>query len=346
MPTHQPIVIGHRGASGYVPEHTLVSYYIAAQQGADYVEPDLVMTSDGVLVARHENEISGTTDVSEHPEFAHRRATKTIDGEPVTGWFSEDFTLAELKTLRAKERLRDIRPANARFDGMFEIPTFDEIIGLVHSLDLQRANAARRAGVAAKPLGIYPETKHPSYFQMRGLPMEKALVQALHANGYSGAKAPIFIQSFEVGNLRALRRLTELPLVQLVDAGRPYDFILANDPRHYADLLTPDGLRELSSFANAIGADKTLIIPRVNERLAEPTSLVADAHAAGVAVHGWTFRAENAFLPADFRRGTDPAVAGDLLGELRAFLATGMDGFFTDQPDIGARARALISSSG
>jgi glycerophosphoryl diester phosphodiesterase len=336
----RPIVIGHRGASGYVPEHTLLSYFIAAHQGADYVEPDLVMTRDGVLVARHENEISGTTDVANRPEFASRRTSKSIDGVAVSGWFTEDFTLAELKTLRARERLPELRHGNMRFDGMFEIPTLDEIIGLVHALDAQRERSAQSVGLPRpKPIGIYPETKHPSYFQALGLPMEKALVQTLHANGYSGADAAIFIQSFEVANMRELRRLTQLPLVQLVGDGKPYDFVVSNDARGYADLLTPSGLSEIARYANAVGADKSLIVPRVGDKLGSPTRLVADAHVAGLMVHGWTFRAENAFLPLDLRSGSDPAALGDLSSELRAFLATGMDGFFTDHPDIGVRVR-------
>ena len=342
----RPIVIGHRGASGYVPEHTLLSYFIAAHQGADYVEPDLVMTRDGVLVARHENEISGTTDVARHPEFASRRTAKRIDGVDVTGWFTEDFTLTELKALRARERLPDLRPGNTRFDGMFDVPTLEEIIGLVHALDAHHERSAQRAGLPRpRPLGIYPETKHPSYFQALGLPMERVLVQALHVNGYRGANAPIFIQSFEVANLRALRGMTELPLVQLVSDGKPYDFVLSADARTYADLLTPTGLSEVARYANAVGADKNLIIGRKDGRLGAPSALVADAHAAGLLVHGWTFRAENEFLPTDSRIGADPAASGDLASELRAFLATGMDGFFTDHPDIGVRARDAFCAS-
>lgn len=336
----RPIVIGHRGASGYVPEHTLASYFIAAEQGADYVEPDLVMTRDGALVARHENEISGTTDVADHPEFASRRTAKTIDGIDVTGWFTEDFTLSELKTLRAKERLPELRPGNARFDRMFEIPTLEEILLLVRSLDAQREVSARHlARQAPPPIGIYPETKHPSYFRALGLPMEEVLVRALHAHGYRGAGAPVYIQSFEVGNLKELRAMTELPLLQLVNDGKPYDFVLCHDARSYVDLITPAGLAEIAGYANGLGADKNLIIPRSQGRLGAATRLVEDAHAAGLVVHGWTFRAENVFLPSDLQRGSDPAGRGDLVAELRAFLATGMDGFFTDQPDLGVCVR-------
>jgi len=335
-----PIVIGHRGACGYVPEHTLASYFLAAEQGADYIEPDLVMTRDGVLVARHENEISGTTDVADHPEFASRRATKSVDGIAVTGWFTEDFTLCELKTLRAIERLPELRPANTRFDRMFEVPTLEEILLFVRSLDAQRsASAARLARPAPTAIGVYPETKHPSYFQALGLPMEEELVRALHAHGYRGADSPVFIQSFEVGNLKRLRAMTELPLLQLVSDGRPYDFVLDQDTRSYADLTRPAGLSEVAGYANGLGADKELIIPRNQGRLGAAARLVEDAHTAGLLVHGWTFRAENAFLPLDLQRGSDPAGRGDLEAELRAYLATGMDGFFTDQPDVGVSIR-------
>src|SRR3954468_3547324 len=213
----RPFVIAHRGASGYVPEHTLAGYFIAIQQGADYVEPDLVISRDGALVVRHENEIGSTTDVAAHPEFAHRKSSRTIDGEMLTGWFSEDFTLAELKTLRARERLPQLRAANARYDGLFEIPSFDEVLELVAATDRQRAAQARAAGLPAPPrVGIYPETKHPSYFAQLGLHFDDRLLDALRRHGYQRRSDPICIQSFEVGNLRALRQRTDLPLVQLV----------------------------------------------------------------------------------------------------------------------------------
>jgi glycerophosphoryl diester phosphodiesterase len=338
----QPIVIGHRGASGYVPEHTLVSYFIAIQMGADYVEPDLVITKDRVLVARHENDISGTTDVADHPEFAGRRTTKTIDGVAITGWFTEDFTLAELKTLRAKERIPQIRPGNARFDGKFEVPTLEEVLTLVQSLNAERLREAQENGRRHfKPIGVYPETKHPTYFAGIGMAMEQPLVRILRRFGYSGKNAPVFIQSFEVGNLKKLARMTDLPLVQLLDAvGRPFDFTAAGDPRTYADLAKPAGLAEIASYAAGVGVNKNLMIPRTAQGfLGSPTTLVSDAHARGLIVHGWTFRAENSFLPADFRSSSDPAAFGDLVGEVKRFLDLGMDGFFTDQSDIGVRAR-------
>jgi len=250
-----PLVIAHRGASGYRPEHTLASYRLAIALGADYVEPDLVATRDGVLVARHEAEIGGTTDVARRPEFAGRLTTKVVDGREVTGWFVEDFTLAELKTLRAVERLPELRPRNTRYDGWYEVPTFDEILTLVEE-------ESARLGRA---IGVYPETKHPSYFATIGLALEEPLLAAL-----AGRDLPAFVQSFEQGNLRWLRPRTSLPLVQLVSAtGR-------------VDLLTGTGMRRVAEYADAVGVDKELVSP----------GLVADAHAAGLQVHVWTLRDE------------------------------------------------------
>jgi glycerophosphoryl diester phosphodiesterase len=337
-----PIVIGHRGASGYVPEHTLTSYFIAVQQGADYVEPDLVMTKDGVLVARHENEIGGTTDVARHAGFADRRKRKVIDGAAVEGWFTEDFTLAELKQLRARERIPELRPGNVRFDGQFEVPTFDEVLALVRALDAQRAATAKSRGKPAPArIGVYPETKHPSYFAGLGLPMEKAVVEALHRAGFRRPRDPAFIQSFEVGNLRELRRLTRLRLIQLIAAeGAPYDFVARGERRTYADLVTPAGLKEIASYADGIGVQKDLVVPRTADGLlGAATALVRDAHAARLLVHVWTLRAENQFLPAALRAGPAPHGTGDMQAEASAFLAAGVDGFFTDHPMLGARAR-------
>jgi glycerophosphoryl diester phosphodiesterase len=337
----EPIVIGHRGASGYVPEHTLTAYFIAIQQGADCVEPDLVMTKDGVLVARHENEIGGTTNVADKPEFASRRVTRSIDGASITGWFTEDFTLAELKTLRAKERIPLQRPANTRFDGMFEVPTLEEVLVLVQAVNSERwREAGGRDDRRFKPVCVYPETKHPTYFQGIGLAMERPLVRLLHRYGYRGKKAAVFIQSFEVANLKELSRLTDLPLVQLLNAaGRPWDFTVKGDPRTYADMATPAGLAEIARYATGVGVNTNLMIPLVGGFLGTPTTLVTDAHAKGLIVHGWTFRAENAFLPLDFRSSSDPNAFGDLAGQVKRFLELGMDGFFTDQPNIGVRAR-------
>ncbi len=341
-PGNPPAVIGHRGACGYVPEHTLASYFIAIQDGVDYVEPDLVMTRDGVLVARHENEIGGTTDVAQHPEFADRRTTKTIDGIAHTGWFTEDFTLAELKTLRARERIPQIRPGNTRFDGQFQVPTFDEILALVDGVQRQREISARQAGLPVpRRIGVYPETKHPTYFQRLGLPMEELLVRTLHQHGYKGRDGLAIIQCFEVANLKEMRRMTELPIIQLMEHdGGPYDFVAKGIRRTYQDMLTPSGLAEVATYATGIGPDKLQVIPRrADDTLGEPTSLIKDAHAAGLKVHAYTFRAENQFLPKDLRSGPDACRLGDLHSELRIHLEAGLDGFFTDHADFGARAR-------
>ena len=315
MPLSPPIVIAHRGASGSRPEHTLAAYELAIDQGADVIEPDLVPTRDDVLVARHENAIGGTTDVAAHPEFADRRTTKTIDGQELTDWFVEDFTLAELKTLRARERLPALRPANTAYDGRFAIPTLAEIIAL----------AQRRH------VGIYPETKHPTYFARIGHPTDAPLVAALKAAGWDSADAPVFIQSFEVANLQRIHALTKVRLIQLVAVqGAPADGAAPS----YADMLTPDGLRQVARYAWGLGPDKAQLWAG-----AVPTSLVADAHAAGLRVHPWSYRAENAFLPARFRRGDAPDAHGDVAGEIGAALRLGIDGFFTDYPLIGVEAR-------
>lgn len=324
------LVIGHRGASGHRPEHTLAAYQLAIEQCADYIEPDLVMTGDGVLVARHENEISGTSDVEDRSEFADRETTKIIDGRAVTGWFTEDFTLAELKTLRAEERIPAVRPQNTAFDGLYEVPTLAEVIEL--------AQASRTCD--GKQVGIYPETKHPSYFDAIGLSMEEPLVSLLHEHGYRGRGAPVFIQSFEVANLEDLNDMTELRLAQLISCGgAPYDLAAGGDERTYADLVTPAGLDFVAGYADGIGACKDVLIPRrADGTLGEPTSVIADAHDRGLAVHGWTFRAENRFLPVEHRSSDDPNALGDMGGEVRVFVAAGMDGFFTDHPDQAATA--------
>ncbi|MBO9697563.1 MAG: glycerophosphodiester phosphodiesterase [Sphingopyxis sp.] len=313
-----PIVIAHRGASGERPEHTLASYRLAIEQGADFIEPDLVLTKDGVLVARHENEISETTDVANHPEFASRRATKTIDGKRVEGWFTEDFTLAELKTLRARERLPKLRGTG--YDGQFEIPTFEEILTL-----LAEVNKGRKI-----PVGVYPETKHPSHFVSIGLPHEAPLLTMLDRFGYRGRTAPVFIQSFEVGNLMDLRAKSDLPLIQLMDSeGGPAD----RPGTSYAVMASPAGLRMIAAYADGIGPDKAMVIPRgVLGRLGKPTSLVHDAHEAGLKVHPWTFRRENYFLPLGEKGGINPAGHGDLAAEIDTYLATGIDGLFSDNP--------------
>ncbi len=318
-----PIIIAHRGASGERPEHTLAGYERAIDQGADFIEPDLVLTKDGVLVVRHENEIGGTTDVASHPEFADRKATKTIDGEQITGWFTEDFTLAELRTLRARERLPEVRTANRRFDGLYQVPTFEEVLKLI---DAKNAETRRR-------IGVYPETKHPSYFASIGLRHEATLLALLDRYGYTSPDDPVFIQSFEVDNLKALRAKTRLRLVQLVDAqGSPAD----HPETSYADMLTSEGMKQIARYANAIGANGTLIVAPDGR----DTGFVARAHDAGIQVHMWTLRAENMFLPPALRLGDDPAGHGNFAAAVRALVATGVDGFFTDFPGL---ARASLA---
>ena len=323
-----PLLIGHRGASGYLPEHTLEAYGLAIEQGADYIEPDLVVTRDGVLVARHENEIGGTTDIAARPGFRDRRARRVVDGIEIEGWFTEDFTLDELKSLRVRERLPELRPGNTAFDGRFTIPTLAEILAFLAGVNRRRV----AAGVA--PVGLCPETKHPSHFRDRGLAIEPRLLRELD-DGLRGA--PVLIQSFETGNLRELRRACDHPLLQLVDsAGGAWD---QRPGRSYADLLAPAGLAEIAACAQALGVNKTLVLRRdAADRLErQPTSLVRDARAVGLKVIAWTFRAENPFLPADLRIGTDPQGHGDVEAEIRRHLEAGIDGFFTDQPDAGRR---------
>jgi glycerophosphoryl diester phosphodiesterase len=326
-----PIVIGHRGASAYRPEHTLASYELAARMGADFIEPDLVSTKDGKLVARHENEIGGTTDVSARPQFDDRKKTKLIDGTPITGWFTEDFTLAELKTLRAKERIPAIRPRNTLYDGRFEIPTLQEVIDLTKRLSRE----------LHREIGIYPETKHPTYFRTIGLALEPKLVDTLNRNGLNRRNAKVFVQSFEVSNLKELNKSLRVPLVQLINgSGAPYDFIVAGDKRTYADLVTPAGLREVRSYADGVGVTKDLIIPRdAAGFLKQPTTVVKDAHKVGLIVHSWTFRNENSFLPADFRSSADPAAYGRAFEEYDLFFKQGIDGLFADNPDTALEAK-------
>lgn len=317
-----PLVIGHRGASGYRPEHTLASYALAIDLGVDFIEPDLVSTKDGVLIARHENEMSGTTDVAQ--KFPHRKARKTIDGKIIDGYFSEDFTLAEIKTLRAKERLPF---RNQGWNGYYEIPTFDEVIEL----------ARRRSRESGRTIGIYPETKHPSYFRFIGLPLEVPLLKALADHGHTEASAPVFIQSFEVQNLKDLSKLTKVRLVQLMEAerARPYDFIAVGNRRTYGDLMKPEGLAEIATYAHGIGPYKRSIVPQGADGMLRPaTGLVADAHRAGLVVHPYTFRDEPEFLAPDYR--LDP------IKEYLQFFELGVDGVFSDFGDTALRARHLL----
>jgi len=345
LATEKPIaakvlVIGHRGASALRPEHTLTSYGKAIADGADFVEPDLVMTRDGVPVARHENEISGTTDVAAHPEFAARKTTKMVDGEKVTGWFTEDFTLAELKTLRARERLPELR--GTQYDGRFQIPTLEEIIDFV----------AAESTMVGYPVGIIPEIKHGAYFQKLGLPMEDKVLAILAAHPYTQT-APVEIQSFEIANLWHLRRKIggkgtknsrpNIRLLQLLgDAkGQAWDVTAAGGKLTFADMMKPAGLREIAIYADAIGPNIRSIIPLAADgTLGRPTALVHDAHAAGLELHPYTFRPENFFQAKNFWRGSDPKTlnAAGSIEEIRAYLDAGIDAFFTDDPALGRKA--------
>lgn len=351
-----PIVIGHRGASGYRPEHTLASYRLAIQMGADFIEPDLVSTKDGVLIARHEVNIKDTTDVADRPEFAARRTTKIIDGVTEEGWFVDDFTLAEIKTLRAKERLpfRD-----QSYNGLFEIPTLTEIIDLVKEVET----------TTGKKIGIYPETKHPTYHQSVGLPLENKLVQTLRDNNFTDPTR-VFIQSFEVSNLQLLNTLINVPLIQLLDAAdialdgtlienQPFDFLVSGDARTYGDLRTPTGLAAIATYADGIGPWKRMIVSVrgvdadgdgnaddvngdgiVNDAdrfLLPPTTLVTDAHGAGLLVHPYTFRNEGRYLAADYN--------GDPGAEYEQFFRLGVDGLFSDFPDTAVAARNEVASA-
>lgn len=352
-----PLLIAHRGASGYRPEHTLEAYALGIEQGADFIEPDLVLSQDGVLHARHEpmlarvqlesdgrtikrsadgrpelHRIDTSTNVWQLEKYTDRLRIKQLDGKPVGGWFAEDFTAAELRAdVRAQERLRDFRQSNNVFNNLYAIPTLAEVIDL----------AQRRSKELGRTIGIYPETKHPSYFKSftdaRGLQrMEDLLVAQLHAAYGNNRDAPVFIQSFEVNNLQYVRRQTKLRLIQLLSAtGQPYDFQVSGDMRSYQDLARPQGLDFLKGYVDGIGAHTQLIVPSDGRRLQTPTALIQNAHARGLPVHGWTFRAENQFLPTELARGTSPSAPGDMAAQLRVFIEAGMDGFFTDHPDLG-----------
>ena len=327
------LVIAHRGASAALPEHTLAAYLRAIEDGADYIEPDLVSTRDGVLVARHENEIGGTTDGAAHPAFADRRTTRTVDGHDIEGWFVEDFSFEELRTLRTRERIPQLRGSAA--DGLHPVPSFDEIIELV----------ARESAARERVIGLIPEIKHPSYFSALGLAMEDRVLTALAAHPYT-REAPVVIQSFEVANLRALRaQLGEdranIRLAQLLGApdARPVD--IAADGPTYADMASPAGLREVASYADVLGPHLQYVVPvDADGRLDKATTLVADAHAAGLQVMPYTFRPENHFLPRSLWEGEDPRSRGEegAVAHIRALLDAGIDGFFTDDVRVGRRA--------
>jgi len=332
-PMARPLVIAHRGASARMPEHTLAAYRRAIEDGADFIEPDLVMTRDGVLVARHENEIGGTTDVALHPQFADRKRTQRIDGADVTGWFTEDFSLAELKTLRAREPLPALR--GVWYDRQFAVPTLHEVMVLLDDL-------VRESG---RPVGLIPEIKHPTHFAGIGLPMEQALVDAL-ATHEIARRVPVVVQSFEPASLRTLARigagpLPALELLQLIGdpRTRPADVEAAGGDTRYRDLLTPDGLRGITQYARWLGPHKSQVGEIGRGGRFEPTTLVADAHAAGLKVMPYTFRPENPYLPRSLRSGAANArnEAG-ARAEMRLFLETGIDGLFADDPALARQA--------
>jgi glycerophosphoryl diester phosphodiesterase len=349
-----PIVIGHRGASGERPEHTLESYKLAIEQGADFIEPDLVSTKDGVLIARHEINIKDTTNVADHPEFANRYTTKIIDGVAESGWFADDFTLEEIKTLRAKERLsfRD-----QSYNSQFEIPTFQEIIDFVKQVEVQ----------TDRKIGIYPETKHPTYHDSVGLSLEEPLVETLKKNDFTDPSR-VFIQSFEVSNLKELNQKIDVPLIQLLDAEdikldgtliekQPYDFVVSGDPRTYGDLRSAEGLKEIATYADGIGPWKRMIVSvkgvdadgdgkaddvngdgvvnDADKTTLPPTTLVKDAHTAGLLVHPYTFRNESQYLAADYNKNPEL--------EFQQFIKLGVDGYFTDFPGTGDKVRDQIT---
>jgi glycerophosphoryl diester phosphodiesterase len=315
----KPLVIAHRGASGERPEHTLAGYTLAIDEGADFIEPDCVVTKDGHLVVRHENEIGGTTDVTSHAEFAGRKTTKTIDGQKLTGWFTEDFTLAELKTLRARERLPQLRMGSAKFDGLYAIPTYQEVV------DLAKAESKR----VGRTIGTYPEMKHPAYFAGIGLPLEGRLLDALKKNGLNTPGAPVFVQCFEVEPLKTFHKL----------GGRARRVMLVGQGPAPVDVKSASGIKAIAAFAEGLGPEWPLVVPVVDGALGPATDVVTNAHAAGLAVHPWTVRAENAFLPKSLQRGGSPADHGDVDAVYRALWATGIDGLFSDFPALAVRSR-------
>jgi glycerophosphoryl diester phosphodiesterase len=361
-----PLVVGHRGAAGYLPDHTLAGYRLATRLGADYVEPDLVATKDGVLIARHEPNITSTTDVASHPEFAARRRTGVnIDGALEEGWFASDFTYAEIRTLRAVQPLPE---RSQRYNGRFRIPSFQQVIDLVK-------RQSKRQG---RTIGIYPETKHPTYHKRIGLPLEERLVATLRRNGLDRRGAPVFIQSFEQSNLKQLNRMTKVPLIQLVDANdvnpdgtldytapfdRPYDWTVSGNPaltsRTFGYFATNAGLDEIRTYADGISPWKRYIVStkavdsnhdgvvgdengdglvdEADRALLPPTDLIQRAHARGLLVHTWTFRNEPRRLAADYRNIP--------VEEYLQFYELGIDGVFADFPDTAVTARELLDPS-
>lgn len=330
----RPILIAHRGSSALRPEHTLAAYAKAIQDGADFVEPDLVATKDGVLVARHENNITETTDIAARPEFAGRRTEKVIDGDTQIGWFTEDFTFAELKTLRANERLGAMRPESKGYDGQFQIVSLEEIADFV----------AAEAAAGGRTIGLIPEIKHSTYFASIGLAQEGRLLDRIGKSSYL-SRAPLVIQSFEVGNLKALRLKigANVQLMQLIGdpTQPPPDFAARGIERRYKDLVSKAGLAEIATYAAYLAPPVRMIIPLGPDgRLTTPTGLVEAAHAAGLRVGVWTFRPENHFLAANFRddKGDSARNPSGSIAEIKRYLSTGLDAFFTDDPALGKSA--------
>jgi glycerophosphoryl diester phosphodiesterase len=322
-----PAVVAHRGASGYRPEHTLEAYRTAIRMGADDIELDLVPTRDGVLVARHENEMSGTTDIASHPEFAARRTTKVVDGISQTGWFVEDFTLAELKTLAARERLPGMRPDSASYDGQAGVPSLNEVLAMVHAESVRRG----------REVGVMLELKSAAYFDSIGLPVDEPLLADLRRHEVDHPRSRVTVMSFEPTVLRRLAGRLRVSVVQLLESAkkRPADLVAAGDPRTYADLITPDGLAWIDEYADGVGAFKGLVLPRdADGMIGRPSQLVRDAHRRWLTVYVWTLRAENHFLPVNHRHGDLPDEHGLLAAEAQAFLDAGVDGLITDHPDV------------
>ncbi|MEB3865389.1 glycerophosphodiester phosphodiesterase [Acinetobacter sp. IK31] len=334
------LVVGHRGASALRPEHTLASYQKAIDDGADFIEPDLVSTKDGVLVTRHENEIGGTTNVSTLSQFADRKITKNIDGKDLTGWFTEDFTLSELQQLKARERIPEFRPANTAYNDLYPVPTLEQVI------ELAEANYKK----TGKIIGLYIETKHPTYFKNHNLAMEDSLLKTLAKYKYTRDIAPVYLQSFEVSNLKYLKDQLDLhktikhaQIIQLYDAktSQPADFVESGETKTYADLATAQGLKDVAKYANGVGPSKGYILNFNSKGSVQTTSFISDAHTVGLKVHPYTFRPENNFLPAPLKCSQDkPAerCPTGALKEFEAYFKAGVDGVFTDDPALGREA--------
>lgn len=334
------LVVGHRGASALRPEHTLASYQKAIDDGADFIEPDLVSTKDGVLVTRHENEIGGTTNVSTLSQFADRKITKNIDGKDLTGWFTEDFTLSELQQIKARERIPEFRPANTAYNDLYPVPTLEQVI------ELAEANYKK----TGKIIGLYIETKHPTYFKNHNLAMEDNLLKTLAKYKYTRDIAPVYLQSFEVSNLKYLKDQLDLhktikhaQIIQLYDAktSQPADFVESGETKTYADLATAQGLKDVAKYANGVGPSKGYILNFNSKGSVQTTSFISDAHTVGLKVHPYTFRPENNFLPAPLKCSQDkPAerCPTGALKEFEAYFKAGVDGVFTDDPALGREA--------